>query len=160
MTRAENLSNELYNSIFGEPWYGSSAISILQDISVEQAFQKPIPSAHNIIKLTLHIAAWTEETLSRFNGNKPSEPQIGDWPVPENYTAEYWNTVKQNLFETTNKLISVVQKFPEENLDNIVGGERNISLGTGVSFEGLISGLVQHNAYHLGQISLLKKSIG
>ncbi len=134
MTRAENLSNELYNSIFGEPWYGSSAISILQDISVEQAFQKPISSAHNIIELTLHIAAWTEETLSRFNGNKPSEPQIGDWHVPENYTAEYWKTVKQNLFDATNKLISVVQIFPEEKLDNIVGGERNVSLGTGVSF--------------------------
>lgn len=158
MTRTENLSNELYNSIFGEPWYGSSAVIILKDISIEQAFQKPIPSAHNIIELTLHIAAWTEETLSRFNGNKPSEPQIGDWPVPENKTAEYWKTVKQNLFDTTNKLISVVQKFPEENLVNIVGEDRNIALGTGVSFEELISGLVQHNAYHLGQISLLKKA--
>lgn len=56
------------------------------------------------------------------------------------------------------KLISVVQKFPEEKLEKIVGGERNIPLGTGFSFEGLILGLVQHNAYHLGQISLLKKS--
>ena len=157
MTRSENLSNELYNSIFGEPWYGSSAISILQNISVEQAFQKPIPSAHNIIELTLHITAWTEDVLSRLNRNKPSEPQIGDWPVPENKTEEYWNTVKQNLFDTTNKLISVVQKFPEEKLDEILGGERNDLLGTGFPFEGLISGIVQHNAYHLGQISLLKK---
>ncbi|MHB8906440.1 MAG: DinB family protein [Melioribacteraceae bacterium] len=158
MTRAENLSNELYNSIFGEPWYGSSAMSILQEISVEQAFRKPIPSAHNIIELTLHVTAWIEETLSRFNGNKPSEPQIGDWPIPENKTEEYWNTVKRNLYDVTNKLISVVQKFPEEKLEKIVGGERNIPLGTGFSFEGLILGLVQHNAYHLGQISLLKKS--
>jgi len=159
MTRAENLSNELYNSIFGEPWYGSSAMSILQEISVEQAFRKPILSAHNIIELTLHITAWIEETLSRFNGNKPSEPQIGDWPVPENKTDEYWKTVKQNLFDTTNKLIFAIKDFPEEKLDSIVGEGRDISLGTGFSFEGLISGLVQHNAYHLGQISLLKKSL-
>jgi uncharacterized damage-inducible protein DinB len=158
MTRTEKLSNELHNSIFGDPWYGASAAYILKEISVEQAFRKPISSAHNIIELTLHMTAWAEEILSRFNGNKPSEPQIGNWPVPKNYTEEYWNTVKRNLYDATNKLIFVVQKFPEKKLENIVGGERNIPLGTGFSFEGLILGLVQHNAYHLGQISLLKKS--
>ncbi|MCX6169683.1 MAG: DinB family protein [Ignavibacteriales bacterium] len=157
MTRAKKLSDELYNSIFGDPWYGSSATDILREISIEQAFRKPIPSAHSIIELTLHITAWTEEILSRFNGNKPSEPQIGDWPTPENYTEKYWVTVKQNLFDATNKLISVLKKFPEEQLDTIIGGERNVSLGTGFSLEGLILGLVEHNSYHLGQISLLKK---
>jgi hypothetical protein len=103
------------------------------------------------------MTAWTEEILSRFNGNKPAEPQVGDWPIPEIYTGEYWNKVNQNLFEATNKLISAVQKLPKERLDKIIGEERNISLGTGFSFEGLILGLVQHNAYHLGQVSLLKK---
>lgn len=158
LNRTKKLAEELYHSVFEDAWHGGSVREILTGVSFEQAFQKPIPSAHNIIELTLHITAWAEEILSRFNGNKPSEPQIGDWPVPENYTEEYWNTVKRNLYDATNKLISVVQKFPEEKLEKIVGGERNIPLGTGFSFEGLILGLVQHNAYHLGQISLLKKS--
>jgi hypothetical protein len=50
MTRIEKLSNELHNSIFGDPWHGASASDILKGISVEQAFQKPISSVHSIIE--------------------------------------------------------------------------------------------------------------
>lgn len=159
MNRSEKLSNELYNSVFGDPWHGSQIKKILEDIPVENAFLKPIPSAHNIIELTLHIDAWTEEVLSRFNGNISEEPTMGDWPKPKENIEEYWQTVKQKLFADTNKLIAVIKNFPENKLDELVGEERNISLGTGFSFEGLIIGLVQHNAYHGGQIALLKKIV-
>ncbi len=159
MNRSEKLSNELYNSIFGDPWHGSPVKNILEEIPFEKAFLKPIPSAHNIIELTLHLNAWIEETLSRFNGNVPAEPTMGDWPTPRDNNEEYWQTVKQKLFADTNRLIAVIKKFPEDKFDKLVGGERNISLGTGFSFEGLIIGLVQHNAYHTGQIALLKKIV-
>lgn len=159
MNRSEKLSNELYNSVFGDPWHGSPVKKILEDILSEKAFLKPISSAHNIIELTLHLDAWTEEVLNRFNGNISSEPTMGDWPTPKENNEKYWQTVKQKLFADTNKLISVIKKFPEDKLDELVGRERNVSLGTGFSFEGLIIGLVQHNAYHAGQIALLKKIV-
>ncbi len=159
MNRSEKLSNELYNSVFGDPWHGSPIKNILEGISFEKAFLKPIPYAHNIIELTLHLNAWIEETLSRFNGKIPAEPIMGDWPTPKDNNEVYWQTVKQKLFADTNRLIAVIKKFPEDKLDELIGGERNISLGTGFSFEGLIIGLVQHNAYHAGQIALLKKAI-
>mgnify|MGYP001574598796 CR=1 FL=1 len=159
MTRSEKLSVELYNSVFGDPWHGMCLKDILESISFEQANKKSIPSAHNIIELTLHLDAWTEEVLSRFNGNVSAEPSIGDWPTPKDKTEEYWQAVKQKLFADTNKLIAVIKKFPENKLDEIVGGERNAQLGTGFSFEGLIIGLIQHNAYHSGQIALIKKSV-
>lgn len=159
MTRTEKIFVELYNSVFGDPWHGSSVKYILEKISLEKAFHKPISSAHNIIELTLHLDAWTEEVLSRINGNISTEPSMGDWPIPKDKTEEYWQAVKQKLFANTNKLIAVIKEFPNDKLDEIVGGERNAPLGTGFSFEGLIIGLVQHNAYHSGQIALLKKSV-
>lgn len=159
MNRSEKLSIELFNSVFGDPWQGSPVKDIFEKISLEKAFLKPISSAHNIIELTLHLDAWTEEVLSRINGNISAEPSMGDWPTPKNKTEEYWQAVKEKLFADTNKLIAVIKKFPEDKLDEIVGGERNAPLGTGFSFEGLIIGLVQHNAYHSGQIALLKKSV-
>jgi uncharacterized damage-inducible protein DinB len=158
MNRSEKLSIELYNSVFGDPWHGASLEQVLEKIPLDKAFLKPIPYAHSIIELTLHITAWIEETLSRFNGNYSSEPSMGEWPTPQFQIEEYWESVKQKLFANTNKLIDAIKKFPEDKLDEIVGGERNAQLGTGFSFEGLIIGLVQHNAYHSGQIALLKKS--
>jgi len=158
MIRSEKLSVELYKSVFGDPWHGSSLEEVLKNIPFEKVFYKPISSAHNIIELTLHISAWIEEALSRIRGNNPSEPSMGDWPIPQFQTEEYWQTVKHKLFADTNKLINVIKELHEEKLDEIVGGERNAPLGTGFSFEGLIIGLIQHNAYHSGQIALLKKS--
>jgi len=158
MNRSEKLSIELYNSVFGDPWHGSSVKDILEKISLEKTFLKPISSAHNIIELTLHLDAWTEEILNRVNGNISTEPSMGDWPTPKDKTKEYWLAVKQKLLSDTNKLINAIKNFPETKLDKIIGGERNAQLGTGFSFEGLIIGLVQHNAYHSGQIALLKKS--
>ncbi len=159
MTRPEKLSVELYNSVFGDPWHGICLKDILESISFEQVNKKSIPSAHNIIELILHLDAWTEEVLNRFNGNVSAEPLMGDWPAPLFQTVEYWQAVKQKLFADTNKLIAVIKKFPEDRLDEINGGERNAQLGTGFSFEGLIIGLVQHNAYHSGQIALLNKTV-
>lgn len=158
MNRSEKLSTELYNSVFGDPWHGTCLKDIVNGISSEQANKRSIQSAHNIIELTLHISSWTEEILKRFNGNQPSPPEMGDWPQPKSQSKEYWKEVVQTLYVGTNKLIEVVKKFPEDKLDEIIGEERNAPLGTGFSFEGLIIGLVQHNAYHSGQIALLKKS--
>jgi Txe/YoeB family toxin of Txe-Axe toxin-antitoxin module len=158
MKRTEKSAHELILSVFEDPWHGASVKDILEGITFEQAFLRPIRSAHNIIELTLHISAWTEEILSRVNGNAPANPAAGDWPVPQFQTEEYWQVVKQNLFAKTNKLIITIKNFPEEKLDEFSGRERNVSLGTGFSYEGLIIGLVQHNAYHSGQISLIKKA--
>ena len=157
INRTNELALEIHRSIFGDPWHGTATKEILNGISVEYAFRRPITSGHNIIELTLHLDAWTEEVLSRFTGNPAKEPAMGDWPPPQEQTEEYWLAVKQKLFSDTNKLIETVKSFPENKLDEILGEERNITLGTGFSFEGLIIGLVQHNAYHSGQIALLKK---
>lgn len=39
------------------------------------------------------------------------------------------------------------------------GAARDLPLGTGVSFHVMLRGLAQHDAYHTGQISLLKKGL-
>ncbi len=158
MDEVNKLSTELHNSVFGDPWHGASVEEILTEINVEQAFHKPITSAHNIMELTLHLTAWTEEVLSRFESNPPALPKIGDWPIPADRTEEYWTELKQNFFQVTLKLIAAIKSFTEAELDKIVGTERNTAIGTGFSYSGLILGLVQHNAYHAGQISLIKKT--
>lgn len=159
MDRTKYLSEELHRSVFENPWHGESVKEIITEINAEYAFQKLTPSTHNIIELVLHLSAWTDEALSRFSGNTPSIPKIGDWPIPLGQVEEYWQSVKQKLFADTSKLIALINKFPEYKFDEIVGEEQNASLGTGFSFEGLIIGLIQHNAYHAGQIALIKKSI-
>ncbi|MCL4550491.1 MAG: hypothetical protein M1495_18220 [Bacteroidetes bacterium] len=64
---------------------------------------------------------------------------------------------EQQLHDNTNKLIEALKRFPAEKLSQIVGSEGNAVSATGYTYEFMISGLLQHNAYDGGQISLLKK---
>lgn len=157
MTINEKLANELQQSVFGEPWHGASLDTILKDVNYKQAFNKPIKNAHNIVELVLHIDAWIQEALDRLNGKEIGDPSVGDWPNPADNSEKYWITLKQQLYDNTNKLIAAVKKFPAEKFNEVVGTERNAALGTGYTYEFMISGVLQHNAYHSGQISLLKK---
>jgi hypothetical protein len=37
--------------------------------------------------------------------------------------------------------------------------DRDPALGTGATYRGMVNGLVQHNAYHSGQLALLRKAL-
>lgn len=157
MSRINKLAKEMYNSVFGDPWHGASVQKILEDITEGQAFSKPVNNVHNIIEITLHIWAWTGETTNRLEGNVPAEPSVGDWPNAAIYEEEGWTQIKNIYFIAAEKLIEVIKNFPENKLDELVGNMKDAPLGTGISFESMVMGLIQHNAYHAGQIALLKK---
>jgi len=57
-------------------------------------------------------------------------------------------------------LLGVIQNFPEEQWNEPMNEDRSPELGTGVSFEELVRGLIQHHIYHSGQISLLARING
>jgi uncharacterized damage-inducible protein DinB len=157
MIRSKNLADELYNTVFGDPWHGASMQKILENITAEQAVKHPITGAHSIIEILLHMWAWTEEVNSRLSGGIPNEPAMGDWPRLTDFQKLSWAELKNQFFRESQNIINTIKNFPEERLDEVVGLERNSPLGTGVSFASMILGLIQHNAYHSAQISLLKK---
>jgi uncharacterized damage-inducible protein DinB len=45
-----------------------------------------------------------------------------------------------------------------DRLEEILGSERDRPTGGGVSVYTTLHGIIQHNAYHTGQIALLKKA--
>jgi hypothetical protein len=55
------------------------------------------------------------------------------------------------------RLTEAVAGFPERRWDDKVGQLRNAALGTGMTYQQTVLGLVQHLAYHGGQIAILKK---
>jgi hypothetical protein len=57
-------------------------------------------------------------------------------------------------------LAEAVRRYPAERWARRVGGERDAPLGTGVTYAEMVQGLLQHDAYHGGQIGLLRKALG
>lgn len=145
-------------SCWSDPWHGSSLGALLRDVDAATAASRPLEGAHSIWEVVLHLTGWTGEVARRLEGHAPAMPQSGDWPTPPEPTAARWQETLDALADAEGRLERLIVAFPEDRLGERVGHERDAPLGTGVSYEGLIQGSLQHNAYHGGQIALLRRA--
>ena len=157
MSEREQLLQELKKAHDGEPWHGSSRAAILSDVSLNEATRHPDGGAHSIWQLVLHMRAWTSEVARRVREGNPREPAEGDWPPVGAPSEEGWRAAVAGLESAHADLAAAVRGLHEGQLDERVGGQRDAPLGTGVTHREMLHGLAQHDAYHSGQIALLKR---
>lgn len=151
-------ARSLRQSISGSPWHGPSIESLIADVTADEAAQKPLGS-HSILELVLHIAVWIEETASRLNGSAAAVPEAGDWPVPDPDPEVAWKKAAGWLSSAGRALDTATTAFSASRLDEIVGAKPDSPEGSAVSYGTMLIGLAEHNAYHGGQIGLLKRAI-
>ncbi|MBS1502543.1 MAG: DinB family protein [Bacteroidetes bacterium] len=159
MTTSENLQHEIQNVLSGNPWYGDNVYSIIEKVSFEAAFEKPPGAAHNIAEIVLHMLSWTEEVMDRLNGKDAGPPLSGDWPETGAPEEQKWQNYVNDLKLVNVNLQRVIIEFPEEEWNEPMSDKREPSLGTGVTYEELVNGLIQHHVYHSGQIAILNRII-
>lgn len=153
----DELSSDLKRSVHGEAWHGPSLFEALEGVTASQAAARPIAGAHTIWELVLHVTAWMEEVACRLEGDYHREPLAGDWPAVAKTSAEAWSQTPSELERALSHLTSAVSAFPPARLDERVGGA---SQPMDITFAGMLRGLAQHNAYHTGQIRLLRTLFG
>lgn len=156
----ERIDDELRRGHDGDPWHGPATLVLLDGVTAEQAAARPIPGAHTIWELVLHMAAWTREVARRLRDGQAREPEDGDWPPVTDTSGRAWAAALERLRASREELHAALAAFPAEHVDEIVGDERSPALGSGVSFAVHLHGLAQHDAYHSGQVALLRKALG
>lgn len=159
MTTSEKLGNELQKVLSGDPWYGSPVYQIIGLVTFEAAFEKPPGAAHNIAEIVLHMLAWTEEVMDRMNGMTAGVPSSGDWPPTGAPEEQKWQNYVNDLKLVNVNLLKLIQDLPEEKWNEPMDDERKLELGSGVTYEELVNGLIQHHIYHSGQIAILNRII-
>lgn len=152
-----NLVDELSKAYNGDTWHGSNILSLIESANPQKVFTHPIPNAHSIAELVLHLTAWTEEVIDRIEGQVAKEPSRGDWPLPIEKTEDEWYKSVTDFKWVNEKLIRLITDLTSSDWSSTVKDQRNRELGTGVDNSQLINGLIQHHAYHAGQIALLLK---
>jgi len=145
----KRLASQLRRSYEGPAWHGPSLRELLGGVTSEQAAAKPVPGAHSIWELVLHVTAWEREALEAVEGRK-YETLAGDkdWPPVDGN----WQAALDDLESAARGLVTAVRAMPEEKLNESVQG-------TEYNFYFLLHGVVQHNLYHAGQIALLKRAL-
>jgi uncharacterized damage-inducible protein DinB len=133
-------------------WHGPSLQELLSDVSATQAASRPLPGAHSIWELVLHIAAWEGVVLRRLEGEViPSNVTAEeDWPPVGDTSEAAWQGALASLAGGNKRLRDALRKLDDADLDRVVAGQQYT-----VYF--MLHGAIQHDLYHAGQIALLKK---
>jgi uncharacterized damage-inducible protein DinB len=158
MTRDE-LIDTLTRSFNGDAWHGPALADVLADVTAEEALYRPAQHVHSIWEITLHIAAWAREVAARLRAKAPGEPEGGDWREAEGMDNDAWEEAIQEVFSARDELIAAIREQSEDGLAIMIGTNPEPALATGFSRGASVLGVVQHNAYHGGQIAVLKKQI-
>lgn len=158
MSEITRIVDQLEREHAGEPWHGSSVLAQLECLPAEQAAAHPVRGAHSIWELVLHMTAWKEEVLRRVTGEPASEPARGDWPAVGDPSPERWRAAVADLTRAHEALVAGLRALDELALWRPINDPRNAETREGVTVYELLHGIVQHDAYHSGQIGLLKKA--
>jgi hypothetical protein len=148
------IADQLRRALTGEPWCGTPLRDLLAGVTAEQALVRPLPKAHNIWELLLHMDAWTSAASDAAMGAPMAKVfhTERDWPIPADTSAAAWEGAVGHFFLNGERLAEASAEFPEARLLERVPGRK-------YDFYFLFHGIVQHNLYHGGQIAILKKSL-
>jgi len=156
-TIADKLQTSLQQILAHDPWYGPATYDIFDGITFEMAYETPPGSVHNIAGILLHMLGWTQEVTARMGGQSAGDPAGGDWPDPGTPDEDKWKQLIADFKLANVTLAGVISNFPEDNWQSPINDTRYGEQDTGVSYEEMIDGLIQHHVYHSGQIALLKR---
>jgi uncharacterized damage-inducible protein DinB len=154
MQETELIADQLERAYRGDAWYGPSVRAVLEDVDAAMAGAHLIAPAHSIHEIVLHMTAWTREVTRRLRVGIARDPAIGDWPAVD---GSAWDTAVAALDAANDELLAAIRALTPAQLHERIGDARDRALGSGVSRYVTLHGLVQHHAYHAGQIALLKK---
>ena len=152
-----DLHQQFDNAFHGQPWHGKSTLEIIESSDPQKVFSHWIPNAHSIAELVLHLTVWTEEAMDRLRGQEAKTPDRGDWPAVTETTVQSWQTMVEGFRLAHKELMAMIAKFGSDDWDAITIDHRESLAGSGDSYAELVNGIIQHLAYHSGQISLLQK---
>jgi uncharacterized damage-inducible protein DinB len=138
-------------------WHGPNLRGALRGVSHQQARRRPGPNRHNIWEIAVHAAYWKYAVCRRLLGGKRGnfgEAGHNWFPRPENASEKQasaaWRRDLARLILMNKKLRAGVASLDDSSLDRPSRGSRQTP-------RRMIAGIAMHDAYHAGQIQLLKR---
>src|SRR5919199_5611907 len=151
MTEGERIADQLRRAIAGAAWHGPPVTTLLADVDAATAAARPIPGAHTIWELVLHMTTWVRVPLRRLGGVAVTATPAEDWPTVGAPSESAWRHAVQSLRDGHESLARAAAALSDGALAGTVPG-------TDYSAYVMLHGVVQHSLYHAGQIALLKRA--
>lgn len=145
--RITKLLDDLYS---GDPWIDVSVKATLKNISASQALKRISSKSNSIWEIVNHLINWRLAILQRVQGVIFSSPDNNFFKPVADTSEEAWLESLQQFDATQHQWKELLANFNDDDFN------KTYSISDQSYYE-LIHGIIQHDAYHLGQIVLLSK---
>src|ERR1700686_2164091 len=154
MTEVESIADLLERGFRGGPWHGRACGEALAGLPAAAAAARPLAGAHSIWEIVHHLAVWNEVPRRRLDGERLQNlPPQREGPPVTDLSADAWQAALAALQDAHAALHARVLDLADGQLDDPV-------VGSDPTVRGMLLGVLQHDAYHAGQIVLLRKPQG
>lgn len=150
MSEIERIHDLSKRAVVGGAWYGPALLELLDGVDAARASARPIPGAHTIWEIVLHVAGWEDVARRRLEGEPAPEPDEGDWPEVAEASEAAWREAVDRLAERGAALRAALERLDPARLDEPVSPGHSSAYATA-------HGQLQHTVYHAGQIAVLKR---
>lgn len=134
----------------GDAWHGPSVMEMLQSLPPHVVDQSHPTSKNTIAQLVFHLKAWrvfAKQKLAHQIHYHLDTPEA-NWGTPEETAKESWPNLVDSLKKAHQELIDALEEHDDMLLSQRVPGEH-------YDFYTLLTGIPQHDTYHLGMIWVL-----
>jgi uncharacterized damage-inducible protein DinB len=147
-TETEQIADQLRRLYAGPSWLGPSLQDLVGDVTEETARRRAVPGAHTIWELVLHMTTWLRIARERLSATNDLDPRASEnWPP----MLGSWQEASKALSLEISALVDAILSFPGNRLEERAPAQEE------QTFYQLLHGVIQHTAYHAGQVALLKK---
>ena len=143
---------KLFDDLFdGNPWIDVTLIGTLENVTAEQASKRVLPNRNTIWEIVNHIISWRLNVLQRVQGKVIRTPDNNYIAAIKDASPAAWASTIQRLKESQSQWVDFLKSFREEDFEKVYPKNS-------MTYYEHIHGIIQHDAYHLGQIVILAKS--
>ncbi len=149
--RILNLLNTIYEG--EEPWHGPSVVEVLSGITPKLAQARLSNNTHSIAEIVYHMTTWRIFAVRKLQGDADFDvlDKEKNWKTFSYFDDFEWEALQMELSLSQDELVNALEGMPDDSyLETTVAGRE-------YNFYSLIHGLINHDIYHSGQVSIIKK---
>ena len=140
----------------------ANSIACVEGLTADLASRRVAGFPHSIWQLVFHVNYWIDYDLKRIRGEHPPYPTHADesWPSsPAPADDAVWRQEVARFTALLDEVAKLANSGPEKLQQEVEAmhpaHERQSSSVVAVLWQTVV-----HNSYHLGQIALLRRSLG
>lgn len=137
----------------GDPWYGDPMWRVLDGITAKAAAARPLPQAHTIWEIVMHMIFWEGVVIKRLHGQRAGLVEELNFPTMPEATEENWRKTLEELRASNRNFREALKKLDPAKLTELTVARKR-------TYAEEAQGIIEHHVYHIGQIGMLRKAQG